>query len=303
MRRRNGHLIGQTEINLFEHSCAEPPCVITQMCAPSPPSPGSASSVPRRGGNRRRHCPSANGKYDSVIKIYVDGDTTPSVAVTLKELANVGRLAGDQPSAPHPNPAPPAPAPADPTTRPNVTEYRLGAMGATCAATCAAAGLVCNPHINTGYGVDKAKAMQAHLAQFNASITSCIMNPKPWWADDQPGFVCGNDPHGLTNNCVGWHAIPAAGSDCAGHYPEQCRVCRCLPKEDAAAPAAVAVDAAGVNDGSPFGESLFGHTARQGGVYSTVRIPFGKSLRATITSPDPQDGTFWFIIRVRRPSF
>ena len=29
----------------------------------------------------------------------------------------------------------------------------------------------------------------------------------------------------------------------------------------------------------------------------TCRIPFGKTLRATITSPDPQNGTFWFIIR------
>ena len=27
---------------------------------------------------------------------------------------------------------------------------------------------------------------------------------------------------------MGFHAIPAAGSSCAGHYPEQCRVCRCV---------------------------------------------------------------------------
>lgn len=176
---KNGHLVGQTEIDLLRHECSSPPCVITQM-----------------------HCPSADGKYDSVVKLYIDGETMPSIAVTLKELALVGHLAGDEPPPP-PAPGPPAPAPHDPKVAPNYTEYTLGAMGATCAKTCAAKGLVCSPLINTGYGVDKGKGMQQHLAQFNASVTKCIMDSKPWWAPDQPGYVCGNDPNGETAHCVG----------------------------------------------------------------------------------------------------
>lgn len=54
------------------------------------------------------------------------------------------------------------------------------------------------------------------------------------------------------------------------------------------------------SDGSPFGHDLFGKTAQSGGVYSTVRIPFGTSLRTTITAP-PSCATgnsiYWFIIR------
>jgi len=178
---KNGHLVGQAEIDLLRHTCSAPPCVITQM-----------------------HCPSANGKYDSFVKLYIDGETVPSIAVTLKELALVGHLAADAPPTPTP-----APAPHDPTVAPNYTEYSLGTMGATCAQTCAAKGLVCSPLVNTGYGVDKGKGMQQHLAKFNSNITSCIMDTKPWWAADQPGFVCGNDPNGLTGHCVG---APSAAS-------------------------------------------------------------------------------------------
>jgi len=53
-------------------------------------------------------------------------------------------------------------------------------------------------------------------------------------------------------------------------------------------------------DGSPFGHDLFGKTARSGGVYSTVRIPFGVSIRTTITAPPTcatGNSIFWFIIR------
>ena len=179
---QQGHLVGQTEIDLLRHECSAPPCVITQM-----------------------HCPSANGKYDSVVKLYIDGETEPSIAMTLKELAMVGHLAGD--GGPAPAPPPPAPSP-DPTVRPNYTEYTLGKMGATCAETCSAEGLVCSPLINTGYGVDKGKEMQQHLAKYNASVTSCTMDSRPWFAVDQPGYVCGNDPNGLTHHCVGAQDTP-----------------------------------------------------------------------------------------------
>jgi len=45
----------------------------------------------------------------------------------------------------------------------------------------------------------------------------------------------------------------------------------------------------------PWGVSLFGHTATNGGVYSTVRIPFGANIKLTLTST--HSGTFWFIVR------
>ena len=52
-------------------------------------------------------------------------------------------------------------------------------------------------------------------------------------------------------------------------------------------------------DGTPFGHDLFGKTAKSGGVYMTVRIPFGTSLRTTITAPASyiHPSIFWFIIR------
>lgn len=52
-------------------------------------------------------------------------------------------------------------------------------------------------------------------------------------------------------------------------------------------------------DGSPFGNELFGKTARTGGVYGTLRVPFGSSVRTTIRGPDScnQSSYFWFVIR------
>jgi hypothetical protein len=51
-------------------------------------------------------------------------------------------------------------------------------------------------------------------------------------------------------------------------------------------------------DAAPWGVGLFGHTANKGGVYSTVRIPFGASVRTTIESAQAdRGGTFWFIVR------
>eukprot|EP00937_MAST-01D_sp_MAST-1D-sp2_P006755 g6755.t1 len=50
-------------------------------------------------------------------------------------------------------------------------------------------------------------------------------------------------------------------------------------------------------DSQPWGNGLFGHTAQNGGVYSTMRIPFGGSVRTTIESAEARAGTFWFIVR------
>ena len=127
MLRRNGHLLpAPTEITTFEHTCGTPPCVITQM-----------------------HCPTAgpSGWDSATLKLYIDGETTPSISLSLLELANLGNF--------------------------------------------------------------------AH----------------------------------------------------------------------------------GTEDEGPWGISLLGHTANNGGVYSTVRIPFAKSIKSTITSASPKAGTFWFIIR------
>lgn len=45
----------------------------------------------------------------------------------------------------------------------------------------------------------------------------------------------------------------------------------------------------------PWGVALFGHTAENGGVYSTVRFPFGSSVKVTLKSS--LSGTYWFILR------
>ena len=51
--------------------------------------------------------------------------------------------------------------------------------------------------------------------------------------------------------------------------------------------------------GLPWGVDLFGHTANSGGVYSTLRVPFGNSVRVTIrASPSyKHDAVFWCIVR------
>ena len=51
------------------------------------------------------------------------------------------------------------------------------------------------------------------------------------------------------------------------------------------------------NSGRPWGVADFGHTAVSGGTYSTLRVPFTKSLRVTVT---PAAGTttpsiYWFV--------
>lgn len=53
------------------------------------------------------------------------------------------------------------------------------------------------------------------------------------------------------------------------------------------------------NGGRPWGVDLFGHTAKSGGVSSTMRIPFGESLRVTIKAPPSAkaQSTYWMIVR------
>lgn len=211
----------------------------------------------------------------------------------------------------------PPPPPPVPPSLPNASEYFLGTEGQSCDATCGAQKLRCSPSINTGtsaiqlistpfgsvvltanptagWGVDQGKSLQQHLAMFNKSISTCVFKPADdkWWAPDQPNYVCGNDPNGNTNACVGWESVPSS-VDCAGAYPQSCRVCHCVNT-----PSIESVSTSGppgTGDSGPWGVGLFGHTAANGGVYSTVRMPFQKSFKATLTSKN--SGTFWFIVR------
>lgn len=52
-------------------------------------------------------------------------------------------------------------------------------------------------------------------------------------------------------------------------------------------------------DGSPWGIPLMGRTAKSGAVYSTMRVPFGKTIRTTIKPPPSatKASIFWFVIR------
>ena len=67
---KNGHLVANTQITLFEHNCTTAPCAITHL-----------------------HCPTAGptGWETALFQVYVDGESDPSITVTLAELAHVGR--------------------------------------------------------------------------------------------------------------------------------------------------------------------------------------------------------------------
>lgn len=47
--------------------------------------------------------------------------------------------------------------------------------------------------------------------------------------------------------------------------------------------------------GIPWGTRRIGHTAKGGGLYNTIRVPFQKSLRVTFETP--YSGYYWYIIR------
>ena len=97
------------------------------------------------------------------------------------------------------------------------------------------------------------------------------------------GYVCGHDSNGNGGDCIGWSGLPAAGAACSGQYPSQCRVCHCVKTAaPVAAPASSSGGAPPTGDGAAWGEALFGHTASNGGVYSTARVPFGQSIRLTL---------------------
>eukprot|EP00040_Diaphanoeca_grandis_P021191 m.112895 g.112895 ORF g.112895 m.112895 type:complete len:466 (+) comp28226_c0_seq1:152-1549(+) len=55
----------------------------------------------------------------------------------------------------------------------------------------------------------------------------------------------------------------------------------------------------GTTDGGPWGIDMMGRTAKSGGVFSTVRIPFGTSIKTTIQAPPSSMGqsVYWMIVR------
>jgi hypothetical protein len=67
----------------------------------------------------------------------------------------------------------------------------------------------------------------------------------------------------------------------------------------ASVPKAADIGDATPQDVAPFGARLFGKNAKTGGVWSTMRIPFGESIRVTLQQAATCDsrGTYWFIIR------
>ena len=71
-----GHLPpAGNEVTTFEHTCGNPPCCLTQL-----------------------HYPTAGPdgwELFAILRVYVDGEATASINVTLLELANVGQFAPD----------------------------------------------------------------------------------------------------------------------------------------------------------------------------------------------------------------
>jgi len=71
---KNGPIPPNIEWPVFNHTCITPPCVITQIHVPSI-YPGSG-------------CPW--DWEDGVLRVYVDGESTPTVQLTLLQIASVG---------------------------------------------------------------------------------------------------------------------------------------------------------------------------------------------------------------------
>jgi hypothetical protein len=72
---KNGPIPPNTDWPVFNHSCVTPPCVITQIHVPSI-YPGSG-------------CPW--DWEDGLLRIFVDGESTPTLDLTLLQIASVGR--------------------------------------------------------------------------------------------------------------------------------------------------------------------------------------------------------------------
>lgn len=75
--------------------------------------------------------------------------------------------------------------------------------------------------------------------------------------------MCGADPR--EGECLGWHGIPARGSDCGGSYPSMCRVCRCLGAAALRRPSPPVPNANGCRE-----QTLFEHTLSDGASHGVI---------------------------------
>ena len=79
---------------------------------------------------------------------------------------------------------------------------------------------------------------------------------RPWWAPDQPGYVCGGgDKGGNSYKCVGWNGVPTDDA-CDADFVTQCRVCRCLSKDDNANAKVSAPSGVTTSRSNPSGRAL-----------------------------------------------
>lgn len=78
---KNGVLQASVEQTTFEHNCTHAPCAITQLHIPSIyPDVNDSPACPWDWQSGR-------------LRVYVDGEVVPSIDVSLREIAGVGRLA------------------------------------------------------------------------------------------------------------------------------------------------------------------------------------------------------------------
>eukprot|EP01113_Clastostelium_recurvatum_P035244 TRINITY_DN488_c0_g1_i1.p1 TRINITY_DN488_c0_g1~~TRINITY_DN488_c0_g1_i1.p1 ORF type:complete len:437 (+),score=110.68 TRINITY_DN488_c0_g1_i1:126-1436(+) len=93
--------------------------------------------------------------------------------------------------------------------------YILGDQGDSCTQACYKQGLNCNPNL----------ALNGSNAIFQKLGVTCNMDSRPWWANNQPGYVSASND-GNFKDCLGWNDVPTAVL-CAGAFPTVQRVCRC----------------------------------------------------------------------------
>lgn len=83
----------------------------------------------------------------------------------------------------------------------------LGEQGAACYDVCLANKMNCDSVINTQNSSDI----------FQKLGIQCQKDNRPWWAENQPGFVSDrNDPN--YGKCLGYIDVPSSVS-CSGSYP------------------------------------------------------------------------------------
>ena len=134
----------------------------------------------------------------AIYRYYIDGETKASIEFTPRDVAGVifdpiGEC--NSPTCTHPVPGTsPAPGPS-----PNATarrdEYVIGDRGASCDEACSTDRRKCNPVINPpGTEPGDLGGMMADLVRYDTGA-QCVVDNMPWWAPDQPSYVCARAHH------------------------------------------------------------------------------------------------------------